>query len=114
MNKTPIHETKAPSWLGRVLAFQRLPRVATLMFAAAVVAAFLAGLTGGLLAWLIGLPLPYTLAGMDEMVVTGKVLGLDAPVIAGFQMVRIIGLMLLCVPCYRLFERTIAGVAARG
>jgi uncharacterized membrane protein AbrB (regulator of aidB expression) len=58
-----IDETAAaaPSWSDRLLAFRRLPRVATLMFAAAVVATFLAGLTGGLLARLIGLPLPYML-----------------------------------------------------
>jgi uncharacterized membrane protein AbrB (regulator of aidB expression) len=103
MNNTPIDETEAaaPSWLGRVLAFQRLPRVATLMFAAAVVATFLAGLTGGLLARLIGLPLPCTLAGMGEMVLTGKVSGLDAPVIAGFQMVRIIGVLCALLPAFR-------------
>jgi hypothetical protein len=61
MNETPVDETEAagPSWLDRLLAFRRLPRVATLMFAAAVGLTFLAGLTGGLLARLIGLPLPY-------------------------------------------------------
>ena len=48
------------------------------------------------------------------MVLTGKVLGLDAPLIAGFQMVRILIVMLLCVPGYRLFEWTIARAAARG
>jgi uncharacterized membrane protein AbrB (regulator of aidB expression) len=58
-----MNETKAagPSWLDRLLAFRRLPRVATLMFAAAVVLTFLAGLAGGLLVRLIGLPLPYML-----------------------------------------------------
>jgi 3-hydroxyisobutyrate dehydrogenase len=46
-------------------------------------------------------------------VLTGKVLGLEAPVIAGFQMVRILVIMLLCVPCYRLFECTTVRVATR-
>jgi len=70
-------------------------------------------------AYLLALPVPtmvlaFVPAGMGGMVLTGKVLGLDAPVIAGFQMVRILVVILFCVPCYRLFDRTIARVAARG
>jgi membrane AbrB-like protein len=70
-------------------------------------------------AYLLALPVPtmvlaFAPAGMGEMVLTGKVLGLDAPLIAGFQMVRIIVVMLLCVPAYRLFERTMDRFTAHG
>jgi len=70
-------------------------------------------------AYLLTLPVPtmvlaFAPAGMGEMVLTGKVLGLDAPLIAGFQMVRIIVVMLLCVPAYRLFERTMDRLATHG
>jgi uncharacterized protein len=86
----------------------------------AVVTVFFAIIAMGLLGWacahLLGLPtatmvLAFAPAGMGEMVLTGKVLGLDALVIAGFQMVRIIIVMLLCIPGYRLFERTMSRFA---
>ncbi len=44
-------------------------------------------------------------AGMAEMALTGKVLGLDAQLISGFHLVRIVIVMLTCVPLYRIFER---------
>lgn len=44
-------------------------------------------------------------AGMAEMTLTGKVLGLDAVTISGFHIVRIVFVMLFCVPTFRLFER---------
>ena len=77
------------------------------------------GLLGTACAYLLAIPVPtmvlaFAPAGMGEMVLTGKVLGLDAPVIAGFQMVRILIVMLLCVPAYRLFEWAITRFAARG
>jgi membrane AbrB-like protein len=77
------------------------------------------GLLGIACAYLLALPVPtmvlaFAPAGMGEMVLTGKVLGLDALLIAGFQMVRIIVVMLLCVPGYRLFERLTAPGNARG
>ena len=77
------------------------------------------GLLGAGCAHLLALPVPtmvlaFAPAGMGEMVLTGKVLGLDAPVIAGFQMVRILIVMLACVPAYRLFEWAMARLAARG
>jgi membrane AbrB-like protein len=46
-------------------------------------------------------------AGMAEMTLTGKVLGLDAVTISGFHIVRIILVMLLCVPAFRLFDRMV-------
>lgn len=77
------------------------------------------GLLGAACGYLLTIPLPtmvlaFAPAGMGEMVLTGKVLGLDAPVIAGFQMVRILVVMMLCVPAYRLFEWTTARLATRG
>jgi uncharacterized protein len=87
--------------------------VITVLFAILVM-----GLLGAACAYLLALPVPtmvlaFAPASMGEMVLTGKVLGLDAPVIAGFQMVRILVVMLLCVPCYRLFECTTVRVTAR-
>jgi uncharacterized membrane protein AbrB (regulator of aidB expression) len=88
--------------------------VVTVLFAIIVM-----GLLGAVCAYLTAIPVPtmvlaFAPAGMGEMVLTGKVLGLDAPVIAGFQMVRILVVMLLCVPAYRLFEWMIAHFPARG
>jgi len=42
------------------------------------------------------------------MALTGKALGLDATLIAGLQMCRIIVVMLGVVPAWRLFERGMA------
>jgi membrane AbrB-like protein len=77
------------------------------------------GLLGIACAYLLTIPvstmvLAFAPAGMGEMVLTGKVLGLDAPVIAGFQMVRILIVMTLCVPAYRLFDWAVTRFAARG
>jgi hypothetical protein len=44
-------------------------------------------------------------AGTAEMTLTGKVLGLDAALISGFHTVRIIMVMGLVVPLFRLFGR---------
>jgi uncharacterized membrane protein AbrB (regulator of aidB expression) len=46
-------------------------------------------------------------AGMAEMVVTGKLLGLDATLITGFQLLRIILILVLCRPAYLLFRRVV-------
>lgn len=61
-------------------------------------------------AYLFALPpaamvLAFAPAGMAEMTLTGKVLGLDATLISGFHVVRIVLVMLLCVPAFRLFDR---------
>jgi membrane AbrB-like protein len=108
--------------LGTQFRHEFLTKLFGVMQSALVTVAFallFMGLLGAACAYLLALPLPTMVlalapAGMGEMVLTGKVLGLDALVIAGFQMVRIIVVMVLCVPCYRLFERGIARVAARG
>jgi membrane AbrB-like protein len=49
--------------------------------------------------------LAFAPAGMAEMTLTGKVLGLDAALISGFHTVRIILVMALVVPAFKLFER---------
>jgi hypothetical protein len=51
------------------------------------------------------LALAFAPAGMAEMTLTGKVLGLDAALISGFHTVRIIMVMGLVVPVFRLFDR---------
>jgi uncharacterized protein len=51
------------------------------------------------------LALAFAPAGMAEMTLTGKVLGLDAALISGFHAVRIIMVMSLVVPVFRLFDR---------
>jgi hypothetical protein len=52
--------------------------------------------------------LAYAPAGMAEMVLTAKVLGLDAPLVTGFQLVRIVLIALFCRLAYRLFDRLTA------
>ncbi len=49
--------------------------------------------------------LAFAPAGMAEMTLTGKVLGLDAALISGFHAVRIIMVMSLVVPVFKLFDR---------
>jgi membrane AbrB-like protein len=51
------------------------------------------------------LALAFAPAGMAEMTLTGKVLGLDAALISGFHTVRIIMVMGLVVPIFKLFDR---------
>ena len=64
-------------------------------FLVVLLAAGAMGLVGAGIAWLIGYPMPTMIlatapAGLAEMMLTGKLLGLDATVIAGFQLARII------------------------
>ena len=71
-------------------------------------------LAGALLAYALGFPVPTMVlalapAGVAEMTLTGKVLGLDAALIAGFHMLRIIMVLVLCVPAFRLFQWAIGG-----
>ena len=51
------------------------------------------------------LALAFAPAGMAEMTLTGKVLGLDAALISGFHTVRIIMVMGLVVPLFKLLDR---------
>jgi len=57
------------------------------------------------------LALAFAPAGMAEMTLTGKVLGLDAALISGFHTVRIIMVMGLVVPVFKLFDRLMDRIA---
>jgi membrane AbrB-like protein len=70
-------------------------------------------LVGALCAFLLALPLPTMVlalapAGIAEMALTGKVLGLDAAMITGFQTVRILMVTLGAASACRIFERITA------
>jgi membrane AbrB-like protein len=73
--------------------------VLTVMAIAAIGLAYAFSLPVGALA------LAFAPAGMAEMTLTGKVLGLDAALISGFHTVRIIMVMGLVVPTFKLFDR---------
>jgi membrane AbrB-like protein len=73
--------------------------VLTVMAIAAIGLAYAFSLPVGALA------LAVAPAGMAEMTLTGKVLGLDAALISGFHTVRIIMVMGLVVPTFKLFDR---------
>jgi membrane AbrB-like protein len=109
--------------IGTALGAQFRPEFVTRLFplllAASAVVVFSAGtmaLFGAATAWLLGYPMPtmvlaFAPAGMAEMMLTGKLLGLDATLIAGFQLMRIIFVLIWCRVALRLFqsiaERTI-------
>ena len=73
--------------------------VLTVMAVAAIGLAYALSLPVGALA------LAFAPAGMAEMTLTGKVLGLDAALISGFHTVRIVMVMAMVVPMFKLFER---------
>jgi membrane AbrB-like protein len=71
------------------------------------------GLLGALYAATLVLPVPTMFlalapAGIAEMALTGKVLGLDAALITGFQVVRILMVTLGAAYACRLFERLVS------
>jgi uncharacterized membrane protein AbrB (regulator of aidB expression) len=90
-----------------------LTRLFGLLRAAALVLLFSGGtmvLLAAAAAWLIGYSVPTMIlamapAGIAEMVLTGKLLGLDATVITGFQLARIIIVLIWCRTALALFER---------
>lgn len=92
-----------------------LTRLFRLLIASTVIVAFTAvtmALIGATVAVALAMPIPtlvlaFAPAGMAEMVLTAKLLGLDGTIVAGFQLVRIIVIMLLCRPAYRLFARLV-------
>jgi membrane AbrB-like protein len=91
-------------FLGRLLP-QMITASVTVLFAVVAMAAVAA-----IAAYVFALPVPTMVlalvpAGIAEMTLTGKVLGLDATLISGFHMVRILMVMVLCRPAYRVFER---------
>ena len=90
-----------------------LTRLFRLLWASCVVVLFAAGsmaLFAAAIAWLAGYPVPTMVlamapAGIAEMVLTGKVLGLDSTLIAGFQLMRIIIVLIWCRTALVLFQR---------
>jgi membrane AbrB-like protein len=90
-------------------------RLLRLMLASSVVVLFLSvtmALLGVGVALALATPVPtmvlaFAPAGMAEMVLTAKLLGLDGTVVAGFQLVRIILILILCRPAYRLFAKLV-------
>jgi membrane AbrB-like protein len=93
-----------PEFLTRLLRLL-LGSCLVVLFAAGAMAAFAAAI-----AWLFAYPVPTMVlamapAGIAEMVLTGKVLGLDATVIAGFQLMRIIIVLIWCRTALVLFNR---------
>ncbi len=103
--------------IGSSLGAQFRPEFLTRLFGllrAACVVLLLSGGSMALLAagiaWLIGYSVPTMIlatapAGLAEMVLTGKLLGLDATVITGFQLTRIIIVLIWCRTALILFER---------
>jgi membrane AbrB-like protein len=89
-----------------------LTRLFGLLWASCVVVLFAAGsmaLFAAAIAWLVGYPVPTMVlamapAGIAEMVLTGKVLGLDSTLIAGFQLMRIIIVLIWCRTALVLFR----------
>ncbi len=92
------------SSLGAQFRPEFLTRLHRLLMAAIAVLIFSAGsmaLIAAGAAWLFGYSVPTMIlamapAGLAEMVLTGKLLGLDAAVITGFQLTRIIVVLIWC------------------
>ena len=90
-----------------------LTRLHSLLWASTLVVLFAAGsmaLFGAAIAWLMGYPVPTMIlamapAGIAEMVLTGKVLGLDSTLIAGFQLMRIIIVLIWTRTALILFKQ---------
>jgi len=99
------------SALGARFRPEFLSRLFVLAWASIVVVVFAAGsmaLFGTAIAWLMGYGVPTMVlatapAGIAEMVLTGKVLGLDSTVIAGFQLMRVIIVLIWCRTALQLF-----------
>jgi membrane AbrB-like protein len=102
--------------IGTQFKHEFLTRLIRLLLAALVTVPFMVGtmaLIAVLCAYLLSIPaltmvLAMAPAGIGEMALTGQVLGLDATMIAGFQMFRILVVMLGVVPAWRLFEWVMA------
>jgi uncharacterized protein len=101
------------SALGAQFRPEFLTRLFGLLWASCLVVLFAAGsmaLFAAAIAWFAGYRVPTMVlamapAGIAEMVLTGKVLGLDSTLIAGFQLMRIIIVLIWCRTALFLFER---------
>jgi uncharacterized protein len=99
--------------VGTQFKHEFLTRLLRLLLASLVTVPFalvMAGLVAALYSLALGLPvttlvLALAPAGIAEMALTGKILGLDAALITGFQIVRIIMVMGLAAWTARRFER---------
>ncbi|MGD9769277.1 MAG: AbrB family transcriptional regulator [Pseudolabrys sp.] len=103
--------------IGSSLGAQFRPEFLTRLFGMLCAASVVLLFSGGLMtliaagtAWAIGYSIPTMVlasapAGLAEMVLTGKLLGLDATVITGFQLTRIIVVLIWCRTALFLFER---------
>ena len=99
--------------LGTQFRREFLGRLLPIMLAGTVVILFTTGanaLVGVGLAYVLGLPVATMVlatapGGMAEMVVTAKLLGLDATLITGFQLLRIVLILAWTAPAYRLLEK---------
>jgi uncharacterized protein len=101
--------------IGTQYRHEFLTRLLRLLLASLVTVPFAllaTGLVAVLYALLLTLPVPTTFlslapGGIAEMALTGKVLGLDAALITGFQVVRILMVTLGAAWACRLFERLV-------
>jgi membrane AbrB-like protein len=101
------------SALGAQFRPEFLTRLFGLLWASCLVVLFAAGsmaLFGAAIAWAMGYPVPTMIlamapAGIAEMVLTGKVLGLDSTMIAGFQLMRIVIVLIWTRTALVLFRR---------
>src|SRR6266545_199656 len=101
------------SALGAQFRPEFLTRLFGLLWASFLVVLFSAGsmaLFAAAIAWVMGYPVPTLVlamapAGIAEMVLTGKVLGLDSTMIAGFQLMRIIIVLIWTRTALVLFRR---------
>jgi membrane AbrB-like protein len=101
------------SALGAQFRPEFLTRLFGLLWASCVVVLFAAGsmaLFGAAIGWIMGYPVPTMVlamapAGIAEMVLTGKVLGLDSTLIAGFQLMRILIVLVWCRTALILFKQ---------
>jgi membrane AbrB-like protein len=101
--------------IGTQYRHEFLTRLLRLLLASLVTVPFAllaTGVVAVVYALLLTLPVPTTFlalapAGIAEMALTGKVLGLDAALITGFQVVRILMVTLAAAWACRLFERLV-------
>jgi uncharacterized membrane protein AbrB (regulator of aidB expression) len=101
------------SALGAQFRPEFLTRLFGLLWASCVVVLFAAGsmaLFGAGIGWIMGYTVPTMVlamapAGIAEMVLTGKVLGLDSTLIAGFQLMRILIVLVWCRTALILFKQ---------
>jgi uncharacterized membrane protein AbrB (regulator of aidB expression) len=106
--------TAIGTWFTPALLLTILTLLPMLVLGAVISVALLAtGLVAVVYALLLTLPVPTMFlalapAGVAEMALTGKVLGLDAALITGFQVVRILMVTLGAAAACRLFERLVA------